>query len=102
MYVAPKEQGRGNQKCQWGIEMNNACYFYLITYNAIDQMDHLIQNRQIKNKACKYWYSPVNHALAMGVVVSYDVYKEITKSDLNPDWKVDKPFDFFTFHETLA
>ena len=82
--------------------MNDARYLYLNTYNAIDQMDHLIQNCQIRNKTCKYWHSPVNHALAMAVVVSYDYYKELAESNVNPACKVEKILDFFMFCEPLA
>ena len=44
LYLGCKERGRGSNKRQWGIEMNEARELYLHTYGTIDRMDHLIQN----------------------------------------------------------
>ena len=38
----------------------------------------------------------------MAVVVAYDIYKKLTEGNVNPEWKIVKPLDFFTFCETLA
>ena len=56
--------------------MNEAGELYLNTYNAIDRLDHLIQNCKIFMKSWKYWHAPFVHVLAMAVVVAYDMYKE--------------------------
>ena len=82
--------------------MNEAREVYLKTYNAIDQLDHLIQNCKIFMKSWKYWHAPFNHVLAMAVVVAYDTYLEVAEGKVNPAWKVENPLDFFTFCETLA
>jgi hypothetical protein len=42
------------------------------------------------------------HAKAMAIVVSYDIYLELAEGKVHPDWKLDKPVDFYTFRETLA
>jgi len=36
----------------------------------------------------------MNHAKALAVVTSYDIYKECAEGKINPDWKVYKIVDF--------
>eukprot|EP00978_Attheya_sp_CCMP212_P048336 scaffold506263_cov224-Attheya_sp.AAC.1 len=38
----------------------------------------------------------------MSVVVAYDMYKECCEGDLDPEWKIEKPMDFYTFREKLS
>jgi hypothetical protein len=54
------------------------------------------------NRSWKYWHSPMLHAKAMAIVVAYDIYKELVEGNVDEDWKLDKPVDFFIFRETLA
>ena len=44
LYAQARERGRGNNKRQWAIEMNESRKLYLNTYGTIDRLDHLIQN----------------------------------------------------------
>ena len=44
LFVGCKERGRGLQRRQWGIEMNQSRELYLHTYGVIDRIDHLIYN----------------------------------------------------------
>jgi hypothetical protein len=42
------------------------------------------------------------HGKAMAIVVAYDIYLECAEGNLDEDWELDKPVDFYTFRETLA
>lgn len=44
LYAHTRERGRGANKRNWAIEMNEARSLYLKTYGQVDRMDHLIQN----------------------------------------------------------
>ncbi|KAG7370169.1 hypothetical protein IV203_027915 [Nitzschia inconspicua] len=79
-WIAKKDRGRAiNQtKRVWGIEMNTARQLYLKTYGQIDTVDSMLRRCRIYNKSFKYWHSSKNHALAMAVVMAYDMYLECT------------------------
>ena len=101
-FVELRERGRGDEKRFWVIEMNHARRTYLSTYNGIDVLDHMIKNANIGFVSWKYWHAPMNHALAMAIVVAYDVYLEVCEGKLDADWKVETPISFRKFRETLA
>jgi hypothetical protein len=47
------------------------------------------------------------HAKAMGIVVAYDIYKELAEGNLDATWKLDPaekngPVDFYEFRQTLS
>lgn len=44
MYGAQKERGKGPNKRQWAIEMNESRRLYLDSYGRIDSIDHLVKN----------------------------------------------------------
>jgi hypothetical protein len=104
LYAHAKERGslKHGTKRSWAIEMNDARELYLATYGAIDTMDHLIKNCDMKYRSWKYWHAAMLLAKTMAIVVAYDMYKEAAKGTLNPDWKVEKPVSFFVFREELA
>jgi len=82
--------------------MNEARDLYLKTYGAIDRMDHLIQNCNMKYRTWKYWHSGMIHGNALAVVVAYDFYLEACTGHLRPEWKVEKPVSFYRFREILG
>ncbi|KAG7374512.1 hypothetical protein IV203_013607 [Nitzschia inconspicua] len=79
-WIAKKDRGRVQNKTKrvWGIEMNTARQLYLKTYGQIDTVDSMLRRCRIYNKSFKYWHSSKNHALAMAVVLAYDMYLECT------------------------
>ena len=77
--------------------MNEARDLYLKTYGAIDRMDHLIQNCNMKYRTWKCWHSGMIHGKALAVVVAYDFYLEAATGHLFPEWKVEKPVSFYRF-----
>ena len=99
--IEKRERGRGKNKMVWGIEMNHAWKLYLNTYSKIDVMDHLIQNCRIFYRSWKYWHSPMLHAMAMAIVVAYDMYCEVAEGELDIEWKV-KPVEFWEFRDKLS
>ena len=82
--------------------MNHARHTYLSTYNGVDVLDHMIKNANIGHVSWKYWHAPMNHALAMAIVVAYDMYLEVCEGSLDAEWKVETPISFRKFRETLA
>jgi len=54
------------------------------------------------HRSWKYWHSPMTHAKAMTVTVSYDMYLEVCKGNLDPALKVEKAVTFFHWREKLA
>ena len=76
-YVRKRERGQGTQKRKWGIEMNGARQLYLATYGRVDTLDAMVKKCNIGYTSWKYWHSAKNHALAIGVVVAYDMYCEV-------------------------
>lgn len=81
--------------------MNEARQLYLNTYGAVDKMDHLIQNCDMKYRSWKYWHAAMIHAKAMAVVVAYDIYKELCETGTLIIAQR-KPVDFHRFREKLA
>jgi hypothetical protein len=102
--VRTKYRGKSadGHKRSWGIEMNEARLLYLGSYFRIDTIDHLIKNCHMFYRSWKYWHSPMIHGFAMTVVTAYDMYLECCEGNLEQEWKVDKPMDFYTFREKLS
>ena len=42
------------------------------------------------------------HAIALAIVISYDIYLEVCEGDLDSQWKVDYPVNFWTFRDILS
>ena len=61
-----------------------------------------LQNCHMFYRSWKYWHSPMIHGFAMTVVTAYDMYLECCEGNLEQEWKVDKPMDFYTFREKLS
>ena len=96
-YIRKRERGRKEMKRCWGIEMNDSRSLYLATYFRIDVIDHLIQNARIFYRSWKYWHSPMLHGKALAVVVAYDMYLEVAEGELDPDWFIERPLNFWQF-----
>jgi hypothetical protein len=73
------------------IKMNDARELYLKTYGIINTLDKCILNANIGYRSWKYWHAAMNHAKAMGLAVTYGMYKECAEGGLNPELKVNKP-----------
>ena len=101
-YLRERERGFGANKQTWGIEMNRAIELYLGTYSRIDSIDNLIKNCRLMYQSWKYWHSPMLHAIALAIVIAYDMYLEVAEGKLNSDWKVTYPVDFWTFYDFLS
>ena len=82
--------------------MNSARQLYLGTYYRIDSIDHLIKNCRLKYRSWKYWHSPMLHAMALAIVIAYDIYLEVAEGQLDEDWKLAHPVDFWTFCDVLS
>jgi hypothetical protein len=65
-------------------------------------IDHLIKNAKLFYRSWKYWHSPMLHGKGMVVAIAYDMYLECAEGNLNPDWKLAKPVDYWTFRERLS
>jgi len=103
LFSQRKERGRGNNKREWGIEMNESRQLYLKTYGKVDTMDHLIKNCNVSYRTWKHWHAPMLHAKAMAAVIAYDMYKECAEGNLRAgEWKIEKPVSFHCFRERLA
>jgi len=104
LYVKGKERGAKNNKHVWGTEFNEAREIYLTHYNAIDVADHMIKNAGCKYITWKYWHSPYLHALSLGLVVAYDMYKDCVEGYLEDEWTVPKKqrMSFHQFREVLS
>ena len=100
--VEQRERGQGPNKRLWGIEMNSARKLYLGTYSRIDSIDHLIKNCRMKYRTWKYWHSPMIHAQALAIVTAYDIYCEVVDGDLDGEWRLDGPVDFWSFRDRLS
>lgn len=100
--VERRQRGKGVNKRLWGIEMNAARRLYLNTYSRIDSIDHLIKNTRLGYRCWKYWHTPMLHAMALGIVVAYDIYLEIAEGEVDRDWKLENPVDYWTFRDVLS
>jgi hypothetical protein len=78
--VRTKERGREKLKVKWAIEMNEARQLYLASYGRIDTIDSLIKNCYMFYVSWKYWHASKLHVQALGVVVAYDMYKEVVEA----------------------
>ena len=74
--------------------MNEVHQIYRGTYSRIDSIGHLIKNYCIKYRYWKYWNSPILSAMSLAVVVTYDIYPELSEGELENKRKDDKNFDF--------
>jgi hypothetical protein len=102
LYVRTKERGRKEFKRQYGIEMNDARDLYLGGYCAVDGIDHLLKNWDIKYCTWKWYHSPMRHAKAFASVMAYQMYRECAEGNLNTEWKLNKPMTAKDFRENLA
>ena len=67
LYVKTKSRGKGANKRDWGIEMNEGRDTYLGFYYGIDNIDHMLKNAGVKFISWKYWHAPFLHFLGMAV-----------------------------------
>lgn len=102
LYAVVKQRGIGDEKRQWGIEMNEARLLYLKTYGRIDTIDSLINHSHMNYRSQKYWHSAMIEALALAVVTAYDMYLEAASGSLDPEWKLEEPMRFHTFRDRLS
>ena len=102
LYAVVKQRGIGDEKRQWGIEMNEARLLYLKTYGRIDTIDSLINHSHMNYRSQKYWHSAMIEALALAVVTAYDMYLEAASGSLCPEWKLEEPMSFHTFRDRLS
>ena len=82
--------------------MNSGRNIYLNTYSRIDSIDHLVKNTRLKYRSWKYWHSPMLHAMALGFVISYDIYLELVEGNIDPDWEVTHPVEYWKFRDVLS
>ena len=101
-FVFPKSRGKGKDKRLFGIEMNDSRYVYLKSYFRIDTIDAMINHCHLSYRCMKYWHSPMNHGIALAIVTAYDMYQEAASGTLDPEWKLEKPMDFYTFRDRLS
>ena len=90
LYVWQKERGIGVNKRIWGIEMNEARDTYLQTYSAIDSTDHLVKNSNLFYRQRKYWHSPMQHGMAMGIVAAFHMYEDCCEGRVGDEVKINK------------
>ena len=102
LFASTKQRGRGTNKRQWGIEMNESRQLYLATYGVVDTIDQMIDNCNMNYRSWKYWHAAMNHGKRLAVVVAYDIYLELASGNVTSEWKVDKPVSFHRFREKLA
>ncbi len=113
-WIKKKERGdaaKGTKRI-WGIEMNDARNLYLHSYGQVDTIDSQVGRCCIFQKCFKYWHSPKNHAIAIAVVMAYDMYKECTtESPAHDAWGLDSTeattmkknvMNFYYFREKLS
>ena len=101
-FIEARSRGRKDKKRVYVIEQNQARRMYLKSYSRIDSIDHLIKNCNLKYRSWKYWHSAANHAKALAITVTYDMYLEVAEGKLQPSLKVSDPVDFFTFRDILS
>ena len=86
LFTVKKECGKENAgtakpstKRKWAIEMNQGCQLYLASYGRIDTIDSLIKRCGLYYCSWKYWHACKLHVQALGLVVAYDMYREVVK-----------------------
>ena len=82
LFTTVKSRGRGVNKREWVIEMNEARQTYLGTYGTIDTIDSMIEKCHHVYISWKYWHAMKRHVDALAVVVAYDFYKECINEPL--------------------
>jgi hypothetical protein len=109
LFVREKERGRGSGKRKWAIEMNEGRQLYLSSYGRIDTIDSLIKACGMYYVSWKYWHACKLHVQALGVVVAYDMYKEVVEEGFaafgfeSKDEATKKCFlDFHSFRDKLS
>jgi hypothetical protein len=100
LYVQPKYRGNKNNKLAWATEQNEAREIYLNHYHGVDSMDHMIKNTGNRYITWKFWHSPYLHAMTIGIVACYDMYKECCSGALDESWKVQEK-DVMTYSSFL-
>jgi len=88
LYVQPKFRGPKNYKLAWATEQNEAREIYLNHYHGVDSADHMIKNTGNRFISWKYWHSPYLHAMSLGIIACYDMYKECCEGELDASWKI--------------
>ena len=88
LYVRERKKGRGNQKRTWAIEMNEARETYLKTYSAVDKIDQMLLEWNLKYVTWKWWHAPLRHGKAIAMSMAYSLYKHCAEGDVDPEWKV--------------
>ncbi len=101
LYVQPKYRGTKANKLAWATEQNEARETYLNHYHGVDSMDHMIKNTGNRYITWKFWHSPYLHAMTMGIVACYDMYRECCSGELDERWKVE-PKEMMTYAEFLC
>jgi hypothetical protein len=104
LYVMKRHRGQGDTKRTWGIECNQARALYLSTYYAVDNVDHMIKNCQMRFISWKYWHQPMCHGHAMVVTAAYDIYRFCCDGLADPEWAVpeNERMSFRDFRMTLS
>ena len=104
LYVRKKERGKKGEKHVWGIEDNEARGTYLYHYNSVDVADHMVKNTSNKFISWKYWHSPYLHAIALGVIAAFDMYRECCEGKLDESWFITekKRLNFEQFRMLLS
>ena len=90
-----RERGKFDNRRYQGIDMNEACQLYLVTYSHIESIDNLITNCHMKYRCWKYWHSPMIHAMSLALVLDYDMYPKVAEWDLYQTWNEDNIADFW-------
>jgi hypothetical protein len=108
LFVRQKERGRGSLKQKWAIEMNEGRQLYLASYGWIDTIGSLIKGCDMYYVSWKYWHASKLHVHALGLVVAFDMYKEVVEegyASFGFETKEDATkrcmMDFATFRDKL-
>ena len=88
LYVRERKKGSGNQKRTWAIEMNEARETYLKTYSAVDKIDQMLLEWNLKYVTWKWWHAPLRHGKAIAMSMAYSLHKLCAEGDVDPEWKV--------------
>lgn len=71
-------------------------------YSSIDSVAYLIQNYIIKYRSWKYWHAQIINAQILVIVVVYTIYLEVVKGNLDEEWKLEEPVEFWKFCGRLS
>ena len=85
-----EERGQNKRTRSWVIEMNNIRALYLTLYGIADCVGQFMKFLYMQYCSWKYW-----HTKTMVGVVSYDMYVECCKGNLDTNWKSKKLLAFW-------